>query len=322
MFHMTNDSHLFRTASSSSTRKDFYPVRRQPLEAKGEEWYLPLYEGKMVQAFDHRAASVVVNPDEPALVRLNHDNSSPQTASGSLISSWLPEPRVLGVGFLNAVSATFQIKRLGWTLVIQGALPHPQMRGHSSLATMLPAVVIWAIQVPILKPQTTRALRKECDAGLPIGPIAMMLGFRDPGRRLQGHDPEPVHLWNSFPSSRPRTTTRQFRRARPPTTSSATTCSVSPTRPTTWSPSPGTSGYDGPPFTWDEEERRHLRARLDALYFHLYGLDREDAAYVLDTFPIVRRQDVGKFGSYRTRDLILAYMSALAAGDTETVVSV
>ena len=31
-------------------------------------------------------------------------------------------------------------------------------------------------------------------------------------------------------------------------------------------------GYDGPPFRWDEEKRRHLRARLDALYFHLYGL--------------------------------------------------
>ena len=81
-------------------------------------------------------------------------------------------------------------------------------------------------------------------------------------------------------------------------------------------------GYDGPPFTWDEEERRHLRARLDALYFHLYGLDREDADYVLSTFPIVRRQDEAAFGSYRTRDLVLAYMNALAAGDTETVVSV
>ena len=46
-------------------------------------------------------------------------------------------------------------------------------------------------------------------------------------------------------------------------------------------------GYDGPPFTWDEEERRHLRARLDALYFHLYGLDHDDADYVLGTFPIV-----------------------------------
>ena len=81
-------------------------------------------------------------------------------------------------------------------------------------------------------------------------------------------------------------------------------------------------GYDGPPFTWDEEERRHLRARLDALYFHLYGLDREDADYVLSTFPIVRRQDVAAFGSYRTRDLVLAYMNALDAGDTETDVAV
>ena len=81
-------------------------------------------------------------------------------------------------------------------------------------------------------------------------------------------------------------------------------------------------GYEGKPFIWDEEERCHLRARLDALYFHLYGLDRDDAAYVLSTFPIVRRQDEAKFSRYRTRDLILAYMNALAAGDTETVVVV
>ena len=80
-------------------------------------------------------------------------------------------------------------------------------------------------------------------------------------------------------------------------------------------------GYDGPPFKWDTEERRHLRARLDALYFHLYGLDREDAAYVLDTFPIVRRQDEKAFKRYRTRDMVLAYMNALAAGDTQTDVS-
>ena len=70
------------------------------------------------------------------------------------------------------------------------------------------------------------------------------------------------------------------------------------------------------------EERRHLRARLDALYFHLYGLTKEDAAYVLDTFPIVRKEDEAAFGCYRTRDLILAYMNALSAGDPETVVAV
>ena len=80
-------------------------------------------------------------------------------------------------------------------------------------------------------------------------------------------------------------------------------------------------GYDGPPFIWDGEERRHLRARLDALYFHLYGLSRDDAGYILTTFPIVQREDEAQFGTYRTRDLILAYMNALAAGDTETRVA-
>ena len=81
-------------------------------------------------------------------------------------------------------------------------------------------------------------------------------------------------------------------------------------------------GYDGPPFVWDEEDRRHLRARLDALYFHLYGLTKEDAEYILDTFPIVRKEDEAAFGRYRTRDLILAYMNALSAGDAETKVAV
>ena len=81
-------------------------------------------------------------------------------------------------------------------------------------------------------------------------------------------------------------------------------------------------GYGGPPFVWDEEERRHLRARLDALYFHLYGLSRKDAGYILDTFPIVRREDKKAFGRYRTRDMVLAYMNALDAGDTEAVVDV
>ena len=81
-------------------------------------------------------------------------------------------------------------------------------------------------------------------------------------------------------------------------------------------------GYDGEPFLWDEEERRHLRARLDALYFHLYGLSRDDAEYVLDTFPIVRREDEAAFGTYRTRDMTLAYMNALDAGDTEVRVAV
>ena len=79
-------------------------------------------------------------------------------------------------------------------------------------------------------------------------------------------------------------------------------------------------GYTGDPFPWDEEDRRHRLARLDALFFHLYGIDRDDAAYILETFPIVKRHDETAFGRFRTKDLVLGYMNAVAAGDLETVI--
>ncbi len=70
-----------------------------------------------------------------------------------------------------------------------------------------------------------------------------------------------------------------------------------------------------PPFSWDEKRRLHLRAKLDALFFHLYGVtDRADVRYVWSTFPIVERQDRAAWGSYRSRDLCLAYLNTLAAG--------
>lgn len=77
-------------------------------------------------------------------------------------------------------------------------------------------------------------------------------------------------------------------------------------------------GYDGEPFRWDETERRHLRARLDAPYFHLYGVtDEDDVRTILSTFPIVERKDREAFGCYLTAELIVWYMRALDAGDPE-----
>ena len=72
-------------------------------------------------------------------------------------------------------------------------------------------------------------------------------------------------------------------------------------------------GYRGEPFAWNEERRTAIRAGLDAIYLHLYGLDRTDAEYVLDTFPIVRRRDEQLFGEYLTKRLILEQYDALAA---------
>jgi hypothetical protein len=71
-------------------------------------------------------------------------------------------------------------------------------------------------------------------------------------------------------------------------------------------------GYDGPPFRWDAERRFLLRCELDAAFFHLYGIERDDVDYIMDTFPIVRRHDEQAHGEYRTRRVILEIYDAMA----------
>ena len=64
-------------------------------------------------------------------------------------------------------------------------------------------------------------------------------------------------------------------------------------------------GYFGEPFVWIEEERFQIKCELDAIYGHLYSLSSEEFGYILETFPIVKRRDIEKYGSYRTKDTIL-----------------
>lgn len=72
-------------------------------------------------------------------------------------------------------------------------------------------------------------------------------------------------------------------------------------------------GDDGSPFVWAATRRAWLRAELDAAFFHLYGVERDDVDYILDTFPIVRRKDEAAYGEYRTKRLILEVYDAMAA---------
>ena len=76
-------------------------------------------------------------------------------------------------------------------------------------------------------------------------------------------------------------------------------------------------GYDGPPFRWDPERRFLLRCELDAAFFHLYGSGRDDADYIMETFPIVKRKDEAAHGEYRTKRVILEIYDQMARA-TET----
>jgi hypothetical protein len=94
-----------------------------------------------------------------------------------------------------------------------------------------------------------------------------------------------------------------------------------------------------PPFRWDDDRRFMLRCELDAAFFHLYlpaepngdwspaenekaedrarlkaslPTPRAAVAYILDTFPIVKRKDEEKWGEYRTKRVILEIYDAMA----------
>ncbi|WP_242906943.1 Eco57I restriction-modification methylase domain-containing protein [Actinomadura terrae] len=66
----------------------------------------------------------------------------------------------------------------------------------------------------------------------------------------------------------------------------------------------------GNPFLWNEERRFAMRAELDAAYFHLYGVGREDVGYIMDSFGAFRRNDPERFA--RTKALILDVYDAMA----------
>jgi hypothetical protein len=82
-------------------------------------------------------------------------------------------------------------------------------------------------------------------------------------------------------------------------------------------------GDSGAPFIWDEDRRARLRAELDAFFFRLYGIERDDVDYIMETFQTenggLKHNDITKYGTYRTKDLILDAYDRMASADTAGV---
>lgn len=70
---------------------------------------------------------------------------------------------------------------------------------------------------------------------------------------------------------------------------------------------------------WDVVRRLGIRAELDAAFFHLYGIERDDVDYIMETFPIVKRKDIAAHGEYRTKRLILEIYDAMAEAEATGV---
>ncbi|MFP3868503.1 MAG: Eco57I restriction-modification methylase domain-containing protein [Desulfobacteraceae bacterium] len=78
----------------------------------------------------------------------------------------------------------------------------------------------------------------------------------------------------------------------------------------TWGPHCGV--YDHTPDRRDTGDRAQLRAEIDAYVAHLYGLSREDFAYILDTFPVLRKNEEKAFGEFMSKRKCLEEYDRLA----------
>ena len=305
-FDMTNDSYLFRTAVQLES-EGFYPVELNRWR-KGDELYLPLYQGLMVGNFDHRAGSVLINPANVHNPYVSKRTTGKEHAEPGFLPGvvyWVPADRV---------SRTFP-HSMGWTLVYRRITRPTDVR--TTVATIIPWNGV-SYTLPMLLPigDTFPASAAACL----LSTLTSFCFDYIARQKLQGASMSLASL-EQLPVIAPADYDRPFGATATRDLVRDHVLRLTYTA-NDMTPFARDLGYHGPPFLWNQEERRHLRARLDALYFHLYGLSREDASYVLDTFPIVRKQDEAAFGRYRTRDLILAYMNALAAGDIDTVVAV
>jgi Eco57I restriction-modification methylase len=263
---------------------------------------LPVYEGKMVGSFDHRQADIVISPT--ASVRKAQgqsltlqDHSDPERLAKSRL--YIDEKKVeerltatIGdtgwlVAFCDVTSATNE------RTVIAAAIP------RVAAADTLPIVGV-ASNAPELKASFLAGLNTfafDYLARQKIGGLHLRFGYVE-----QFVMPGPSLF-----------------RTRSPWDAATTVCDwlVERVVELTFTandmrPMALDLGYDGPPFRWHPERRALLRAELDAAFFHLYGLDRDDVAYVMDTFPIIRRKDEQTHGEYQTKRVILEIYDELA----------
>ena len=322
MFDMTNDSHLFLKGSELK-KQGWSPAalnRWEKTDAAGTQVAVPLYEGKMVQMFDHRAADVVVN--EGNLHRAAQQEALSQIEKTS--PTRYPTPQFY-VAASKVTSNPYE-----WALGYKEITAPTNVR--SMIATLLPGVA-FGNKVPLLIPLTDSAQAAVRIVSLLAANLNVFAFDFVLRQKLQGQtinlfilEQLPVIAPERFDAPLPTAFVTAMRTAKlmnghhpQPTVADFVLPQVLALTYTAHDMAPfardmgfvDAQGDVLPPLVWDEDERRARMAALDAVFFYLYGLSAKDARYMLETFPIVREHDQKVFGCFKTRDDILALLALL-----------
>jgi hypothetical protein len=274
MFHQTNDAEHF--CEAAEWERQGYKLEGN-VYRKAKKRALPLYEAKMVQAFDHRAASVTV--EEENWVRQG------QKAETTPVEHQNPEFCVLPRWWVDeaVVDAAAEGRKRDWLLA------YKDVTSATNERTMIAAFLPWTGIVnsaPLLFPGPDIGPRRECCLLANLNALV----FDYVARQKVGSVHLNFFIVEQLPVLPPETYAEKCPWSKKETLEHwiservlKLTCTAEDMLPLAAACDFQGSRGDGV-HVWREAERAELRAELDAACFHLYGIARDDVQYILSTF--------------------------------------
>ena len=298
MFHMANDSALFRTRAELAAAEWALDAGR--FEKNGEVM-LPLYEAKMSYQYNHRSGTFEGAPAGKRPHRL------PSPSEGQLA-----DPRYTPMPFYWAAREEVDARLngiwdrgwlLGWRDVTDA---------RASVRTVIACIIPRAAvnhKLPLMMPSPDPRLVASLYANL------SSVSFDYCARQKVGGLSLTYFILRQLPVLAPRAYAAPALWARSIPVRDWLFPRVLELTYTAWDLRAFAEdcGDEGPPFVWDADRRFRLRCEIDAAFFHLYELSRDDTAYILDTFPVLERLEERRHQEYRTKRVVLEVYDALAA---------
>lgn len=275
MLDQTNDAKHFQPAKA--WEKKGYTLDGNVYK-KLKKRALPLYEAKMVQAFDHRAASVLL--EEKNWVRQG------QKLATTLVQHQNPEFAVRPRWWVDqaAVDAAAGNSKRDWLLC------YKDVTSATNERTMIASFLPWAAVVnsaPLIFPGANIAPRRECCLLANLNSFV----FDYVARQKVGSVHLNFFIVEQLPAIAPDEYSDKCRWSKKETLERwiservlKLSCTADDMKPL--AEACGFQGSEGNGVhKWRNQERMELRAELDAAFAHLYGLSEDDFMYLLSTFP-------------------------------------
>jgi hypothetical protein len=311
LFNMTDDSDLFRT--------------REALEADGWHLYgnvftrtgkhmLPLYEAKMASFFNHRAADVIKSPtavnrqNQPRYLTVEELQDPARLA---IPLHWIAEDGLIPTSRNNrhvqVPGVALRLAELKWE---RGWLcGWCDVTSSTNERTAIPAFLPRAAvghKFPLMFPRVSPVLTAALIA------VQSSLVFDYASRQKIGNTNMGLFIWKQLPVPPPAALERHTGFLTPHVLELVYTAYD-------MTPLARDLGDVAAPFVWDENRRAQIRAELDAFFFRLYGIERDDVDYIMETFQTetggLKHNDIAKYGSYRTKETILEFYDRMAAAE-------